>query len=93
MVRVSVVIVVLSNPNFVWLFLSHFINFEGSRCSQVFSPYLQRLASIPSIAWPWFCECPHLLFVVGMMGCMHTKWARVEGGYLNYNHLDLNPTT
>jgi hypothetical protein len=24
-----------------------------------------------------------------MMGCARTKWARVEGGYLNYNNIDL----
>jgi hypothetical protein len=79
--------VVPSNPDFVWLFSSHFIDFEGSLCPQVFSPYIERLAFILSIVWSWFCECLHLLFVVSMMGCAHTKWARVEGGYLNYNNI------
>jgi hypothetical protein len=50
-VRDSAVVVVPSNPDFVWLFSSHFIDFEGSLCSQVFSPYIERLAFIPSIVW------------------------------------------
>jgi hypothetical protein len=49
--RVSAVIVVPSNPDFVWLFSSHFIDFEGSLCPQVFSPYIERLAFILSIVW------------------------------------------
>jgi hypothetical protein len=43
--------VVPSNPDFVWLFSSHFIDFEGSLCPQVFSPYIERLAFILSIVW------------------------------------------
>jgi hypothetical protein len=61
---ISAVVVVPSDPVFVWSFSSHFIDFEGSLCSEVFSFHIPRLAFVPSIAWPWLCECRRLLWLL-----------------------------
>jgi hypothetical protein len=68
--------------------LSHLIHCEGGLCSVLFSFHIPRFAFIPSIAWPWLCECWCLLLGFGMMGCTRKKWAKCEGGYLDKNDKD-----
>jgi cell division protein FtsW (lipid II flippase) len=77
-------IVLLAGVFIPWALHFHLILFIVRQlllCSELFSFHLPRFTFIPSVTWPWLCECQCFLLGFVMVGCVQKRsktWARIS---------------